>query len=257
MAVKLPLAAQDIDQQGLAAAAGFAVGAVVSTHNGFNTGFLDQCAESGEVSFPHILLGSDGIEMMAVAFGAGVNGKVLGAGSGLQVVGIFALHALNKAHAQAAGQERVLTVSFMAAAPAGITEDVDVGSPDGQAFVDIAVVMAAAEVVLAAGFHADYIADFLHHVFVKSSCHTNGLREHGSGTSAAHTVDTLAPPVVSGDAQALNGGGPAQHLADLFVQGHFANELFGALAVLCLYCRILLSHSLLLLNCLVVCRYAL
>ena len=55
------------------------------------------------------------------------------------IVGIIALHTLNKADAEAARQERILAVSFVATAPAGIAEDVDVGGPDGQALENVAV----------------------------------------------------------------------------------------------------------------------
>ena len=239
MAVKLPLVTQDVFQQGLAAAAGLAVRAVVSTHDGLDAGLFDQCAERGQVGLPQILLGDDRIEVMAVALGAGVNGEVLGAGGGLQVIGVIALHTLDEADAETACQERVLAVSFVAASPAGIAEDVDVGSPDGQALEDVAVAVGAAHIIFAAGLNADGVADLLHHVLVKGGGHADRLGEHGSGACAAYAVDALAPPVVSRDAQTLDGGGPAQHLADLLVQGHLRDKVGSTLAVLSLFSGIL------------------
>ena len=177
--------------------------------------------------------------MVAVAFGARVYGEMLGAGGGLQGIGIVALHTLNKADAEAARQERILAVSFVATAPAGIAEDVDVGGPDGQTLENVAVAVGAAHIVLAASLNADSVADLLHHVLVKGGGHADGLGEDGGSARAADTVDALAPPVVSGDAQTLDRGSPAQHLADLLVQGHLRNEVGRTLAVLSLFSGIL------------------
>ena len=90
---------------------------------------MTSARKAGQVSLPQVLLGDDGVKVVAVTFGARVYGKMLGAGGGLQVIGIVALHTLNKADAEAARQERILAVSFVATAPAGIAEDVDVGGP--------------------------------------------------------------------------------------------------------------------------------
>ena len=57
----------------------------------------------------------------------------------------------------------------MATAPAGIAEDVDVGSPDGQTLENVAVAVGAAHIVLAASLNADGVADLLHHVLVKDA----------------------------------------------------------------------------------------
>lgn len=127
----------------------------------------------------------------------------------------------------------------MATAPAGIAEDVDVGGPDGQTLENVAVAVGAAHIVLAASLNADSVADLLHHVLVKGGGHADGLGEDGGSARAADTVDALAPPVVSGDAQTLDRGSPAQHLADLLVQGHLRNEVGRTLAVLSLFSGIL------------------
>ena len=68
-----------------------------------------------------------------------MHGEVLGRGDHAIVVRIVALHAGNEGHAHAAGEERILAVGLLAAAPARIAEDVNVGCPEVEAFQDVAM----------------------------------------------------------------------------------------------------------------------
>ena len=83
-----------------------------------------------------------------------VHGEVLAGGDGAQVVQVVALHAVNEGHAQPAGEERIFAVGLLAAAPAGIAKDVDVGRPEGEAVKDAVVAFALRLVVFGAGFGA-------------------------------------------------------------------------------------------------------
>ena len=58
---------------------------------------------------------------------------VLGRGDDAVIMRIVALHAGDKGHAHARGQERIFAVGLLAAAPAGIAKDVDVRRPEIQA----------------------------------------------------------------------------------------------------------------------------
>ena len=58
---------------------------------------------------------------------------MFGGGDHLEVMRIVALHALDERHRHAAGEERIFAVGLLAAAPARIAKDVDVGRPEGQA----------------------------------------------------------------------------------------------------------------------------
>jgi hypothetical protein len=79
-----------------------------------------------------------------------VHGEVLACGYGAQVVGIVALYAVDEGNSQSGGQERVFAVGFLAAAPAGIAKDVDVGRPEGESIEDSVVALALRLVVLGA-----------------------------------------------------------------------------------------------------------
>ena len=134
MALEAPALTQDINQQGLGAAGSLAVDAVVRAHEGLNIGFLHRSLEGWQVGLPHVLLVGNGVELMTDGLGAGVHREVLGAGSDLQVLAV-ALQALDEANTQAGGQVGILTVGLVAAAPAGVTEDVDIGAPHAEALI--------------------------------------------------------------------------------------------------------------------------
>ena len=68
----------------------------------------------------------------------------------------------NELVAEGGGEEGVFAVGLLAAAPAGVSEDVDVGGPDGEAEVDAVDVVSDGLVVLGAGFGGDDGADLFH-----------------------------------------------------------------------------------------------
>ena len=78
---------------------------------------------------------------MADGFRAGVHREMLGARGDLEILAI-ALQALDEPYAQPAGKIRIFTICLMTAAPAWVTEDVDVRAPHGQALVNVAVACA-------------------------------------------------------------------------------------------------------------------
>ena len=90
VAREAPTAAQDVGQQELAAAAGFAERAVVGAHHGLDPG-ADEFLEGRQVGIVEILGRGPGVETMSGLLGAAVHGVVLGAGGGLEIVRMVAL----------------------------------------------------------------------------------------------------------------------------------------------------------------------
>ncbi len=84
----------------------------------------------------------DGIKPVAFHLRPAVDGIMLGRGDGLEEIRIVPLQALDERDAQAAGEVGVFAVGLLAAAPARIAENVDVGRPEIQPGVDGAVVVA-------------------------------------------------------------------------------------------------------------------
>ena len=95
------------------------------------------------------------VDGVARRLGAGVYGEVLAGGHGAEVIQVRALHAADEGAAHAAGQERILAVGLLAAAPAWVAEDVDVRRPEGQPEEDAVIAFALRLVVFRAGFLAD------------------------------------------------------------------------------------------------------
>src|SRR6185312_654141 len=64
---------------------------------------------------------------------------MLGGGDGAKILRIVALHTLNESAADLSGQERILAIGLLAATPARIAEDVDVGRPEIEALGDAVI----------------------------------------------------------------------------------------------------------------------
>src|ERR1035437_3606617 len=95
-----------------------------------------------------------------------------------QVIEVVALHAGNKRHAHLAGEEWVFAVGFLAASPARIAEDVDVGRPEGQPIKDSVVALSLCLVILRAGFAGDGLSHIVDNAGVPGGGHADGLGKH-------------------------------------------------------------------------------
>src|SRR5262245_38378964 len=149
---------------------------------------------------------------MAKSFWAAVNGKVLGSGNDLQVFGIVALQAGYESNADAAGEKRIFSVRFLAAAPARVAKDVDVGRPKGQAVVAAGIAVLDSVVVLGASFGGDDIGHAMNQIRVPGSGEADGLRENGGVSGASDAVQTFVPPVIGRNAKARDGARDVLHL---------------------------------------------
>ena len=83
VALKAPLPAQNIAQQGLAAAGGFAVYAVVRAHHGLHLALFHHGFKGREVSIPQVVNAGMHVRLVAGGLRAGMHGEMLGAGGGL------------------------------------------------------------------------------------------------------------------------------------------------------------------------------
>ena len=135
---KMPFPAQRILKKHFAAAAGLSIGAVIGAHDGLNLRFRYQILKSGKIGFLQIFGRGDSIELVAQRLRAAVYGKVLGTGGTFEMV-TEALQSADIGLPQAGGEIGIFTVGFMAAAPAGITKDINIGRPEAQTVVDITV----------------------------------------------------------------------------------------------------------------------
>ena len=129
------------------------------------------------------------------------------------------------------GEEWVLAVGLLPAAPAGIAKDVDVGRPDVEAVVDAVVVLAESLGVLGAGLGGDLRCGFMQQRGVPCGSQTDSLREYGGVSGAGDAVQAFVPPVVLGDVEPRDRDRVILHLRDFFFERHLADEFRSALRV--------------------------
>ncbi len=168
------------------------------------------------------------VHPVALGLRTAVHGVVLGSGDDAVVMRIVALHAGDKGHAHARGQKRVFAVGLLAAAPAGIAKDIDVGRPEVETFKDVAVACSHRLHMLDAALDADGRGHLVDGRSVEGGGQADGLRKF-CGSVAHDAVQRLAPPVVGGHVKPGNGTRLIYQLRDLLIQLHAAYQVGCAL----------------------------
>src|SRR5262249_42452944 len=97
--------------------------------------FYDRGPKRGSISVSKILGGNGHILMVMESFRTVMNCKVLRCGNDFQVFGIVSLEIGDESNADAARKKRIFAVGFLAAAPARIAKNVDVGRSKREAVV--------------------------------------------------------------------------------------------------------------------------
>src|SRR5579863_8186649 len=116
-------------------------------------------AESRQVRIPEIVRGGIDVGLVARGLGTAVDRVMLGRGDRTKVFRVVTLNAFDKGGAEPTSQERIFPVGFLAASPARIAKDVDVGRPDGESVVAIVIIVGDGVVVFGARFSRDDFAD--------------------------------------------------------------------------------------------------
>jgi hypothetical protein len=130
---------------------------------------------------------------------------------------------------ETAGEEGVLAIGFLTTSPAGITKDVDVGGPEGEAVKPAGVAVELRVVIFAASFGGDDVSNAMQEVGVPSGGQADSLRENGGDAGIGDAVEALIPPVVGGNVEARYRCGNILHLGDFFLEGKAGDEVVDAL----------------------------
>ena len=219
--MEVPVAAQNLLQQSVVAAAGVALESLVGTHHLLDMGFLYQVLEGRQVGLPQIALRQVFyIKVVAGLLRTAMHGEVFGAGQQLAVFSVVgSLQTAHHTDAHLTVHEGVLAVTLLAAAPARVAEDVDGRCPERQGLVAFdGLALSALQRVLGAGLVAHGTIDTLDEVVVERTGHANARRENSRQTVAPHTVEGLAPPVELTDTQSRNGRRAVHHQLALLFQ---------------------------------------
>jgi hypothetical protein len=154
---------------------------------------------------------------------------MLRAGHRLEITVLHLLDAGDILDRDARGEERILAVGLLPAAPARIAKDVDVGRPETQPVIGLAAfAVTDGLVILGPGLVGDDLPDLVDQRRVPRRGHADGLRKNGGVTFARHAVQGLAPVVVGGDLQAREGRGGVDELRRLLGQRHAGDEIVDA-----------------------------
>jgi hypothetical protein len=229
VARKLPLAAQNIAEQHVAATRRLAVDAVVCTHERVRATFANAHLEVGQIALAQVTLAHDGVERVALWLRSAVDGEVFHGRDGLEVLRVVALQPADELDRQLTRQKRIFAVRLLSASPAGIPEDVDVRRPEREALISAeapvphVLVMLGARLVGDDGRHAEDEA------VVPRGREADGLREHGREPGAGDAVQRLVPPIVRRNAESFDRRRDVLHLLDFFLQREARYEIGGAL----------------------------
>ncbi len=228
VALKAPLLAQDVVQQARVGAGGQPVHAVVGAHYALRAALSNRGFEMRQVGLEQVALADARVEGVAQGFGPAVHRVMFGGGDGLQILRIVALQAVDEVHGHLARQVGILAVGFHAASPPRIAEQVDVGSPEGQALVDIALAAADEFVILGAGLVADRGGHPQGQVRIPGGGQADRLRKNRGASGARHPVQALVPPVVGRNSEPLDGRRIVHELGDFFLQRHAGDQIVHA-----------------------------
>ncbi len=203
-AVESPRPAELVPKKKAVCAGRFAVDAVVGAHCGGGMALDDGGTESRQVGVFLIVLGDVHVESVTQRLGSAVDGEVLGRGDDTEILRVVALESGDEGNAHVRSEERIFAVGFLAASPAWVAEDVDVGRPEGKAFEDVAATRTDGLVVLGAGFGADHSGHVMEQRSIPGCAERDGLWEHSSDTRPGDAVKGLAPIVIRRNLKARN-----------------------------------------------------
>src|ERR1039458_9739814 len=128
--LKAPLAAKLIHKQKVVGAGGLAVDVVVSAHDGAGFAFGNGSTKGRQVRIEFVVFADAHVRRVASRFRSTMYREMFGRRNGAIVFRIIALHAGDKGNPHGPCQERVFAVSLLAAAPARISKDIDIGGPE-------------------------------------------------------------------------------------------------------------------------------
>ena len=138
---------------------------------------------------------------------------MLGASMRLEVFRVVTLQTFHYGNAHPFRQVRIFPVCFHAAAPAGITEDVDIRSPEGQAFVAVVFFVLLILMVFGASFIAHHRECLVQGIVIESCRHCDCLRENGCFSGTCDTMQGFVPPIIFGNAEAFDCRSRIHHLS--------------------------------------------
>ena len=230
VALKAPITPQVFLEQNGIRTRWRAVQRVVGTHHGLGFAFHDRRPKRGQIGVLHVMPGGLNVNGVSGGLWTAMHREVFRSGNRFQIDGFVPLQAGDEGNAETPGQVGVLAIGFLAASPARIAEDIDIGGPNRKTAVPVGGTIGMHRgVILGAEFRANDLADLVHQRLVESGSHANRLRKHGRVSGASDTVQALVPPVVLRDTEPRYGARRVAKLRDFLLQRHLRHQVADAL----------------------------
>ena len=201
MSLELPVISQFF-LQSRASTAGFSICAVICSHNCLYISLLYQAFKCRQIRFFHIFCRCLCIKLMSDRFRSGMHCKMLCTCRSFHSFSIT-LKSFYKSYSKLFGQIRIFPVSFMASAPSRITENIYIGGPECQSFINISVFFTGICIVFCTSFCCYNICHFSYAISVKCGSHANCLRKYSCLSCPGYPVKSFIPPIISRDTKSL------------------------------------------------------
>src|SRR6266566_1764889 len=132
VSLEMPGTTKCVLQKELICAGRLTIDRVVGAHHGIGMAFNNRCAKCRRVRVQLVVLADVNVGEMTRRLRPAVNSEMLRRRDNSKIVRIVSLHSGDERYSQAPAQERIFSIRLLAAAPAGIAEDIDVGRPEIQ-----------------------------------------------------------------------------------------------------------------------------
>src|SRR6185437_11345216 len=228
ISLEAPLAAKLILEQIFTCAGRLSLDRVISAHDGTGLTLNDGRAESRLIGVELVVPVYVDIGKVARRLGAAVDVIVLGRGDDPVVLRVITLHSGDEGHTHAAREEGILAVRLLAAAPAGIAENIQIRRPEIETTHDTHVVGLHILHVLDAPFDSDIGGHGVNARNIEGRAQSDRLGKLGYA-GVDYPMKRLAPPVIGGHVEPWNGSGIVHKLRCFFLKRHAVYKISRAL----------------------------
>ncbi len=228
IAAKLPCAAQLILQQESIRTGRLAIDAVVGAHHRFRFALGNGGAERGQVRVLHIVLRYLYIDRVPRRLRPAVHRKMLRRRDDPEILRIIPLQSRYECHPHASGKKWILSVRFLAAAPARIAEDVDIRRPEVQPLHNVPPSCFHGLVMLGAGFRSDDDRHLVDQRVVKRGRQSDRLWKDRRRSGVCNPMQGFTPPVIGRDLKSRNRPRLVHELRSFLLESHLPYQIIDA-----------------------------
>ena len=203
MSLKSPLFSQNLHHQITMSTAWFTIGSVICAHNRFDFSFPDTGLKLRKIRFPKFFHANLCIKIVSFFLRAGMYCKMLGTRCRAQIFSL-SLQTFDICNTQYCNQCRVFSISLMSTPPAGIPEEIDIGRPKCNSFINITVFMFFIFIIFGSRLRRNGNSYPLQQFFFKSCSKPDCLWKNSCCTRSCNTMQALIPPVILRNIQMWN-----------------------------------------------------